>query len=172
MPWIAALLKAQIMLCFLVHNTPLGAITLEEESGALTALHFGIARCNNALPEKTSLLMTAARELDEYFSGKRHYFDLPLNPSGTPFQLRCWEVLCRIPYGDTISYGEEAVLLGNPKACRAVGMANHRNPLPILIPCHRVIGKNGQMTGYGGGIAIKEYLLRHEAFWKGRTSYG
>ncbi|MDD6041733.1 MAG: methylated-DNA--[protein]-cysteine S-methyltransferase, partial [Clostridia bacterium] len=89
-------------------------------------------------------------------------FDLPLRPKGTPFQLRCWDALLQIPFGETRSYGQQAAMIGNPKACRAVGMANHHNPLPVLIPCHRVVGANGSLTGYGGGLGIKETLLQIE----------
>ena len=157
------------MVSYLIHKTPLGYITLVEEENRITCLHFGVPSEICTSQPCTPLLLTAALQLDEYFAGKRHSFSLPLAPSGTPFQLQCWEVLWRIPYGETISYGTQAQMIGNPKATRAVGAANHRNPLPILIPCHRVIGKNGGLTGYGGGLHIKEYLLNHEAYWKGRT---
>lgn len=150
------------MVSFIHHNTPLGVITLEEEDGALTALTFGATRPAGGINQATPLLLTAAHELDEYFAGTRRHFDLPIHTSGTPFQQKCWQVLCRIPYGQTISYSEQASLAGNPKACRAVGMANHRNPLPIIIPCHRVIGKNGALAGYGSGIGIKQFLLQLE----------
>lgn len=160
------------MAYYLIHKTPLGNITLVEDKGRLTSLFFGVPfGISNSLP-CTPLLLAACRQLDEYFAGNRRVFTLPLAPSGTPFQLQCWEALCRIPYGETISYAEEARMIGNPKACRAVGMANNRNQLPILIPCHRVIGKNGRLIGYGGGLHIKEFLLDHEAKWKGRTENG
>lgn len=103
-----------------------------------------------------------ASQLREYFEGKRTDFDLPMAPSGTPFQLKVWQELCRIPYGETISYGELAKRTGNANASRAVGMANGRNPLPIIVPCHRVIGANGKLTGFGGGIWRKEKLLALE----------
>ena len=89
-------------------------------------------------------------------------FTVPLNPRGTPFQLRCWQALLEIPYGETRTYGWQAAMIGSPKACRAVGMGNHRNPLPILIPCHRVAGADGKLTGYAGGLNIKEKLLHIE----------
>ena len=101
----------------------------------------------------------AIRQLEAYFSGERREFDLPLLPQGTPFQLRVWAQLREIPYGETISYGELATRLGNPKASRAVGMANGRNPLPIVVPCHRVIGSSGKLTGFGGGLPTKAALL-------------
>ena len=101
-------------------------------------------------------------QLTEYFEGRRRQFDLPLAPQGTPFQQRVWSALLDIPYGETISYGELASRIGQKSASRAVGLANGSNPLPIVIPCHRVIGANGKLTGYGGGLAIKERLLAHE----------
>ena len=103
-----------------------------------------------------------ARELDEYFDGTRKTFDVPLLPVGTPFREKCWAELTRIPYGVAISYGEMARRVGNGKASRAVGGANHNNPVNIIIPCHRVIGANGALTGYGGGIWRKKWLLEHE----------
>lgn len=105
----------------------------------------------------------AARQLREYFSGKRTEFELPLAPEGTEFQRTVWRKLQEIPYGRTISYGELARWIGNPKASRAVGAANGQNPIPIVIPCHRVIGANGKLTGFGGGLPIKEALLALEA---------
>ena len=102
------------------------------------------------------------RQLRAYFAGELETFDLPLAPQGTPFQLGVWRRLCEIPYGQTISYGELARRLGNPNASRAVGLANGSNPIPIVIPCHRVIGSNGKLTGYGGGLPIKEKLLALE----------
>ncbi len=101
-------------------------------------------------------------QLAAYFQGKLTRFSLDTAPEGTEFQRRVWQALAKIPYGATISYGELAVQIGNPKACRAVGMANARNPIPIVIPCHRVIGKNGTLTGFGGGLDIKEKLLALE----------
>jgi len=101
-------------------------------------------------------------QLEEYFEGRRREFQLALAPEGTPFQLRVWKALLDIPYGETISYGELAERIGQPSASRAVGLANGSNPIPIVIPCHRVIGSNGKLTGYGGGLAIKERLLALE----------
>ena len=103
-----------------------------------------------------------ATELREYFAGERREFSLRLAPQGTPFQQRVWKALCRIPYGETWSYGQLASQIGKPSASRAVGLANGRNPLPIVIPCHRVIGANGSLTGYGGGLPIKRHLLALE----------
>ena len=103
-----------------------------------------------------------ATQLKEYFDGRRRVFELPLAPEGTPFQLRVWNALIEIPYGETISYGELAARIGDRSASRAVGLANGSNPLPIVIPCHRVIGSNGKLTGYGGGLPIKQQLLTLE----------
>lgn len=110
------------------------------------------------------LLQEAARQLAAYFAGRLRRFELPLRPAGTPFQQRVWAALCEIPYGEVRSYGAIAARIGAPKAARAVGRANHGNPLPIVIPCHRVIGASGALTGYGGGLPIKEYLLRIEGY--------
>lgn len=101
-------------------------------------------------------------QLQEYLSGKRKSFEFPYELHGTPFQKKVWNALCEIPYGETRTYGEIAKAVGNPKACRAVGMANHNNPMTIVVPCHRVIGANGKLTGYGGGLDMKEYLLELE----------
>ncbi len=101
-------------------------------------------------------------QLCEYFGGRRKVFDLPLEPAGTEFQRKVWQALCEIPYGETRSYGEIARAVGNPNASRAVGAANHRNPIMIMIPCHRVIGASGALVGYGGGLPMKQYLLELE----------
>jgi len=102
-------------------------------------------------------------QLERYFAGERVEFDIPLSLEGTPFQRRAWAALREIPYGETISYGEQAARLGSPGASRAVGLANGRNPIAIVVPCHRVIGADGRLTGYGGGLERKAWLLRHEA---------
>lgn len=107
-------------------------------------------------------IQEAARQLREYFAGQRTNFDLPLAPDGTDFQKKVWRQLQDIPYGETISYGELAARVGNVKASRAVGAANGKNPIPIVIPCHRVIGANGKLTGFGGGLPVKEKLLALE----------
>jgi methylated-DNA-[protein]-cysteine S-methyltransferase len=108
------------------------------------------------------VLSEAASQLEEYFAGRRTTFDLPLRPSGTAFQLAAWDVLRTIPYGETMSYGEQARELGDPNKARAVGAANGRNPLSIIVPCHRVIGASGTLTGFGGGLDAKRWLLEHE----------
>ena len=109
-----------------------------------------------------SVVAEAKRQLDEYFQGRRRWFDLPLAPFGTPFQSRAWKALQDIPYGATRSYGEQARAMGEPRAVRAVGAANGRNPVAIVIPCHRVIGGDGRLTGYGGGLDVKRYLIELE----------
>ncbi len=109
------------------------------------------------------VLRRAVEQLNEYFAGARRVFDIPLAPAGTGFQLRVWAALCQIEFGRTISYGTLAHRIGNPAASRAVGLANGRNPLPIVVPCHRVIGADGSLTGFGGGIDRKRWLLNHEA---------
>lgn len=115
------------------------------------------------LKQDEDLCQKAKKQIEEYFKGERQVFDVPLVTKGTPFQEKVWEVLKQIPYGETISYGEVAKRMGNPKAVRAVGAASKRNPIPLIIPCHRVIGKNGKMVGYmGSHIDIKEKLLAHE----------
>lgn len=108
---------------------------------------------------ETVLIKRAANQLLEYLEGKRKSFDLPLNPKGTEFQKKVWKALCDIPYGETRTYKEIAVAIGNPKGPRAVGMANNKNPIMIVIPCHRVVGSNGSLVGYAGGLHIKEELL-------------
>lgn len=115
-----------------------------------------------ALLQTTELLSMTTIQLDEYFQGKRTTFSLPFKLTGTPFQLAVWKELQNIPYGQTTSYKEIAQKINKPKACRAVGMANNKNPLPIIIPCHRVIGSNGKLIGYAGGLNLKNYLLELE----------
>lgn len=144
-----------------ITHTPAGMITLVQEGGCLTEARFGEELHGEAVLA-TPLLKQAACELDEYFSGRRKTFDVMLDPRGTPFQRRCWQALLDIPYGQTRTYRQQAQAVGNAKACRAVGMADHRNPLPIFIPCHRVVGKDGALTGYAGGLEVKEMLLTLE----------
>ena len=144
----------------LVLPSPVGELTLTEENGALTGLYFGARPGGEEVP--SPLLEEAARQLQEYFAGCRREFFLPLAPRGTEFQRQVWHALEGIPYGETRTYGEIARAIGKPKACRAVGMANHRNPLSILVPCHRVVGADGSLTGYGGGLEAKQFLLELE----------
>jgi methylated-DNA-[protein]-cysteine S-methyltransferase len=136
---------------------------IADKNGAICGIHFN----NKKIPvdsnyKETPLTKAASKQLDEYFNGKRTVFDLPLNLDGTDFQVKVWHTLQTIPYGETCSYGHLAKMIGNPKACRAVGMANNRNPIPIIIPCHRVIGQDGSLTGYAGGLELKEKLLMLE----------
>ena len=138
--------------------TPLGPMCLEADGGALTRFFPG--KCPSC--DDTPLLLEAQAQLREYFSGQRREFDLPLAPVGTAFQEKVWAALCTIPCGETRSYGQIAAQLGNPKACRAVGMAAHRNPLPVFVPCHRVIGADGSLTGFALGTQAKALLLALE----------
>ena len=142
-------------------NSPIGCLCLVEENGCLCAVSFS-RTCPDATEGKTPLLEKAAGQLGEYFGKTRREFDLPLNPEGTDFQKKVWEALKAIPYGETRSYAQIAAAAGNPKACRAVGGANNKNPLPVIIPCHRVIGADGGLTGYSGGLEIKRFLLNLE----------
>lgn len=139
-------------------ETPIGALTLTASADAVTAVRFGAQGARDASP----LLDAAEAQLREYFAGARRTFDLPLAPHGTAFQQRVWAALRAIPYGETRTYGELAAAIGSPNASRAVGMANHRNLLPILIPCHRVIGADGSLAGYAGGLETKRRLLALE----------
>jgi methylated-DNA-[protein]-cysteine S-methyltransferase len=142
------------------YETKLGSVTIVEEDGALLAIT--THRTYEGIEQETLLIKEAYRQLSEYLLGERKRFDLPLNPQGTVFQQQVWKALCDIPYGETRSYKQIAEAIGNPKAVRAVGMANNRNPLLIVVPCHRVIGANGKLVGYAAGIEKKEFLLKLE----------
>lgn len=148
------------------YHSPMGPLTLESDGQCLVGIHLpGSAPPTDASAKQAAssdLFAAAVSQLDAYFAGKRTTFELKLAPRGTAFQMRVWELLKAIPHGETISYGELARRAGNPAAARAVGAANGRNPLPIVIPCHRVIGADGKMIGYGGGLSIKRALLRLE----------
>ena len=144
-------------------ETPLGTVVLVACERAVEELLLPGTSPDETIPEcRTPLLCRAEKELQEYFRGGRRDFDLPLAPAGTPFQQRVWQELCRIPYGHTATYGEIARRIGLPKGPRAIGQANHRNPIPIVIPCHRVIAAQGALGGYGGGLDIKIRLLKLE----------
>ena len=133
------------------------------DKAAICGVFFDTGSTPNGYEKKeTPLIKKAAQQFDEYFDGKRKSFNLPLSLSGTEFQMKVWNALQNIPYGETISYGELAAIIGNPKASRAVGMANNRNPIPIIVPCHRVIGHDGSLTGYAGGLELKRLLLELE----------
>ena len=146
-----------------MYDTVLGQVAIAEESGRVTNLFFPEEYIPLELQRKeTDALKKAADQLREYLQGKRTVFDVPLAPEGTAFQKQVWEALIKIPYGETSSYGKLAQDIGRPGAARAVGMANNRNPIPVIIPCHRVIGADGSLVGYGGGLPIKEKLLALE----------
>lgn len=138
-------------------QSPIGLLTLRGDGSSLTALFFG--GMTEAAYSSCPVLEQAAGELAEYFAGARRNFTVPLSPAGTAFQQKVWQALREIPYGETASYGEIASRVGSPKACRAVGLANRRNPLPIFVPCHRVVGSDGSLTGYAGGLKVKQFLL-------------
>lgn len=148
--------------------SPVGQLKLVVSDTALIAILWENEKPNRVkLPEmkKNSahpLLIKTTKQLDEYFAGKRTKFSIPLAPLGTPFQMEVWQALCEIPFGETRSYGELAKFLGRPLASRAVGAANGKNPISIIVPCHRVIGASGGLTGFAGGIEAKELLLRRE----------
>lgn len=146
---------------YIVIDTPVGKISVVQTGQSISHVLFGERKFEDVLQE-TPLLAQAKEQLISYFMGERKQFDLPIDPVGTPFQMQVWQALCQIPYGTTISYGQLAKNIGNPKAVRAVGGANNKNPIAILVPCHRVIGANGTLVGYGGGLDMKEYLLALE----------
>lgn len=150
-------------------QSPLGNLRLQSDGVALTGLYMEGEMESAAAPPppaagtpEIAALAAAGHQLQQYFAGTRRGFDLPLNAAGTPFQRRVWQALLEIPYGATWSYGRLARHLGSPAAARAVGLANGSNPISIVIPCHRVIGANGSLTGYGGGLPRKRWLLTHE----------
>jgi methylated-DNA-[protein]-cysteine S-methyltransferase len=150
---------------YTIYAGPEGPLFLAvDDEGRVLRLHF----VDGALPiasgwvQDDAALAEVSRQLDEYFAGDRVAFDLALAPRGTPFQLEVWDQLCRIPYGETISYGELAKRVDRPGAARAVGAANGQNPIAIIVPCHRVIGADGSLTGFGGGLPWKRWLLNRE----------
>lgn len=145
----------------LIHS-PIGTMIATADEKAITSLDFA-DEAVNVQNSDNPLLLRLEKELAEYFAGERDHFTLPMNPAGTEFQKEVWKTLLSIPYGKTISYAEEAQKFGNPKAIRAVANANGRNPIAILIPCHRVIATGGGLGGYSGGIEKKEFLLRLES---------
>lgn len=152
---------------FTTIESPVGPLLLAANGDGVCAIEFHasrhpVRRGADWREGDSGLLQRLRAQLDEYFAGARRMFDLPLAPQGTPFQLEVWHALARIPYGATVSYAQLAQSVGRPTAMRAVGAANGRNPLPIVLPCHRVIGSNGALTGFGGGLPTKEYLLRLE----------
>ncbi|HZK43453.1 MAG TPA: methylated-DNA--[protein]-cysteine S-methyltransferase [Syntrophomonadaceae bacterium] len=142
-----------------LYDTGIGALGIVDNGKEITEVFFKESKAQNTVLKETELIKTAILQINEYLSGKRTVFDLPLHLEGTEFQVDVWEALYTIPYGETRTYKEIAEQVGSPKAYRAVGMANNKNPIAIIIPCHRVIGANGKLVGYGGGIDIKARLL-------------
>jgi methylated-DNA-[protein]-cysteine S-methyltransferase len=155
-----------VMLQYKIIKSPIGKITLIAREDALVALYVA----DEPMPKLTSatkneshkILLMAEAQLNEYFAGTRHEFQLPLKPEGTEFQTKAWKALSKIPYGEVWSYGQQATYLKNPKGQRAVGGANGKNPIPVIIPCHRVIGSTGKLTGFSGGMKMKIFLLQLE----------
>ena len=143
-------------------NTKIGKIIIIEQDGKIIKLQINSDLENEIKVKDTELLIKTANQLKEYFAGQRKNFDVPLNPKGTEFMKKVWTALCEIPYGEVYSYKQIAEKIGNPKASRAVGMANHNNPIPIIIPCHRVVGSNGRLVGYELGLEMKNFLLELE----------
>jgi O-6-methylguanine DNA methyltransferase len=145
------------------YEMPIGEVYIAETNGKLSHLLFGEdKRVDGYEKKETAITKETAKQVREYFEGKRKQFDIPFYIEGTPFQKSVWEALCTIPMGETRTYKDIAEQIGNPKGVRAVGMANNRNPISIIIPCHRVIGTNGSLTGYAGGLGAKEHLLELE----------
>jgi len=152
-------------LCYI--NSPVGSLGIIEDKRKIAGIFFKNGKKApkpgaDLIMGETPLIRKTAAQLEEYFNGKRKTFDVPLFLEGSVFQLNIWKVLQKIPYGETRSYKEVASMAGNAKACRAAGMANNRNPIAIVVPCHRVIGADGSLTGYGGGLEKKRYLLELE----------
>ena len=146
-----------------LYDTKIGKVGIVDNGHHIIELYFAKdVEMQKIELNETLLLKETAKQLEEYFAGRRKNFDLPLCPEGTVFQKKVWEALETIPYGETWSYKQVAEKVNSPKAYRAVGMANNKNPISILIPCHRVIGASGKLVGYGGGLEIKEYLLNLE----------
>ena len=144
-------------------DSPIGPLLAARDGEAIIQIHFTPADPEDAWTRKDDAFDDLRRALDDYFAGRTQKFDLPLEPRGTEFQKSVWRALVDIPYGQTTTYRAIAHLLGKPEAVRAVGAANGANPLPIVVPCHRVIGSNGSLTGFGGGLPVKRWLLDHEA---------
>ena len=154
-------------------ETPLGDMLATRDEGGITGLDLPRSRHPRRVRDEwerdDAAFDDIRTQLGEYFAGERQEFDLPLNLGGSPFQTLVWNALIDIPYGETTSYGKVAVAIGHPDGPRAVGLANGQNPVPIIVPCHRVIGANGSLTGYGGGLDAKRWLLDHEAKHAGLT---
>lgn len=152
------------------HDSPIGRLRLVAAADALVAVLWPVEKDGRVRfdseptpADEHPILDATAVQLDEYFAGTRRHFDLPLEPSGTEFQRQVWWALNEIPYGETSTYGKQAVAIGRPRAVRAVGTANGRNPLSIVLPCHRIVGADGSLAGFAGGLDTKRWLLDHEA---------
>lgn len=144
-----------------IYQNPIGDLLIESDGESILSIQF---RWDISVVENPdNVVNDCIKQLNEYFKGERKTFDISLNPRGTDFQKKVWELVYKIPYGETTSYGAIAQLLGDVKLNRAVGLANGANPIPIIIPCHRVVGSDGSLTGYAGGLEIKKWLLNHEA---------
>lgn len=143
-------------------SSPIGVLGIASDGQKITSILFLDDFNQKVSSTEIGVVNDCIVQLEEYFEGKRKEFDLPLNPAGSEFQLRVWDKVLEIPYGETTTYGLISKLLGDPKLSRAVGLANGANPIPIIIPCHRVIGSDGSLTGYAGGLDRKKWLLKHE----------
>lgn len=153
------------------YDTKIGRLGIREDGENITNIYFGEPNIdleikeNKLVIQESDLIKKAYIQLKEYMDGQRNEFDLPLNPKGTEFQKKVWVELSKIPYGETRSYKDIAIAIGNKKASRAVGMANNKNPIPIVVPCHRVVGSNKKLVGYAGGLDLKEKLLNIEGIF-------
>jgi len=148
-------------LYFSFYQSPIGILKISSDNTSIISIQFDAIN-DNQIERINDVIKVCKDQLDEYFDGKRKVFDLPLKPAGTEFQKKVWDVLCNIPFGEISTYNNIAKQLGSEKLNRAVGLANGANPIPIIIPCHRIIGTNGKLTGYAGGLDRKRWLLSHE----------
>lgn len=162
------------MTCWRNYSSPIGELLLAGEGETIHRIHFANSSAQDlirqSLPEDADGFTQACRELDAFFAGQLQSFTFPMAPQGSPFQMAVWRLLLEIPYGETETYGVLAKRLNKPDASRAVGLANGSNPIPIAIPCHRVIGANGKLTGFGGGLPVKQWLLDWERAHSGLFS--
>jgi len=158
----SSVLHMNAKLSVMTISSPVGSLVLRASNKGLVSIDRGKVSRVKGETKAERTVAQAARELDEYFAGKRRKFTVPLDLHGTPFQLEVWQTLRRIPFGKAVSYGEEARMLGKPKAARAVGSANGRNPIPIIVPCHRVVAGDGSLGGYSAGLPMKRKLLALE----------
>lgn len=152
------------MINYFCYDTEIGRIKISEKDEKIIGLVFSDYKKENEIEKETDAIRKTYLQLKEYLSGKRKNFDIEIEMIGTEFQKKVWKELLNIPYGETRSYKDIAIAIGNEKACRAVGNANNKNPIAIIVPCHRVVGSNGSMTGYAGGLNIKEKLLKIEKY--------